>query len=86
MLYAEEALWKPATSEYQTTTLQLQPSGLIGNETALSSIESAYSTRTSAEAVKPIHILPHPSPIMDMPPIALSAAGKLKRLKRKHMY
>jgi len=86
MPFAVEALWNPATSEYQTTTLQLQPSEISGNGTELSSNESAYSTGTSPAAVRPIHIVPHPSQIMDMPPVPLSAAQKLKKLKRRHMY
>jgi len=64
----------------------LQLSEISGNGRELSSNESAYSTGTSHALVRPIHILPHPSQMMVMPPLPLSAAEKLKKLKRRHMY
>jgi len=84
--FAAEALWSPATSQHHVTTLQLQRSEINRNSTELSSNESAYSSGTSPAAVRPIHILPHPSQMMVMPPVPLSAAEKLKKLKRRHMY
>jgi len=64
----------------------LQPIEISGNRRELSSNESAYSTGISPAAVRPIHILPHPSQTVALPPVPLSAAEKLKKLKRRHMY